>query len=71
MVALFIDVHSWDEKIGQTEDERGNLEHYWTAGKSKYHNHMWYSFGLGCQEHNCEMNDPSTDIYQQLRRLGF
>ena len=70
-MASFIYVHSWDEKISQTRDEKGLLEHYWTGGKSKYHQHIYHSFGLGCQENDCEMNDPSSALYRQLRRDGF
>ena len=71
MSASFLCVHSWDEKIGQTRDENGLLTHFWTGGKSKYHQHIYTSFGLGCNEDDCEMNHPESQVYQDLRKAGY
>ena len=71
MAASFLNVHNWNEPISQTENEQGLLEHYWTGGKSKYHQPIYHSIGLGCQENDCEMNDSSSVLYKQLRRDGF
>ena len=71
MTASWLSVHSWAEKISQTKNKDGHLEHFWTGGKSMYHQHMWRSFGLGCQENDCELNDEQSNAYQQLRRAGY
>ena len=71
MSASWLLVHSWQEKISQTRNKAGNLDHFWTGGLSIYHQPMYYNFGLGCQETDCEMNNFESKVYKNLRAAGY